>query len=196
LHVAFAGLLNWPKGIYVMSWQAEFAGMLPELETLFRRQFQWLSGDTREEAIQEAIVSALIAYSRLKERGKAHVATATTLAYYALKHVKRGRPAVGRMSKREPMSRYAQLGSGLQREMWIADITDDKYAPVPDVVATRLDCRAWFATLPRRIRRIATDLAVGFTTAEMARRYGLTAGRISQIRRELETSWRAFQQSN
>ena len=179
-----------------MSWQTEFAGMLPDLERLFRKHFQFLSGAARDEAIQEAIVTALIAYSRLKDRGKAHVATATTLAHYAVRHVKRGRPAVGRMNGREPMSRYAQLGSGVQREMWIADITDDRYAPVLDVVATRLDCRAWFATLPRRLTRIATDLAVGFTTAEMARRYGVTAGRISQIRRELEASWRAFQHNN
>jgi hypothetical protein len=36
-------------------------------------------------------------------------------------------------------------------------------------------------------------LARGFTTCEAARKYGVTAGRVSQIRRELASSWAQFQ---
>jgi hypothetical protein len=60
-------------------------------------------------------------------------------------------------------------------------------------VAARLDFSDWFATLSRRMKEIAGDLARGFTTSEAARKYRVTAGRISQIRRELETSWNNFQ---
>jgi hypothetical protein len=44
------------------------------------------------------------------------------------------------------------------------------------------------------MKEIAKDLACGFTTSEVAVKYGVTAGRISQLRRTLEASWAAFQQ--
>jgi hypothetical protein len=179
----------------VRCWQSNFAEMLPRIERQLKRQFRSLDPVSKEESTQEGIVHALLAYSRLAERGRAGIATAKTLAYYAARQVKNGRPAVGCMSCREPMSRYAQLrDSGIQRERWVDDLIQDKRgAAIVDVVATRLDCRAWFATLPQRMKRLAADLAQGFTTSEAARRHGVTAGRISQIRRELAASWARFQ---
>jgi len=56
-----------------------------------------------------------------------------------------------------------------------------------------MDVRAWFATLSRRTRQIAKDLAYGFSTSEVAKKHGVTAGRISQLRRELHDAWRVFQ---
>ena len=45
----------------------------------------------------------------------------------------------------------------------------------------------------RRPRRIAVDLAQGCTTAEVARKNGVTNARISQLRQELKSSWGEFQ---
>jgi FixJ family two-component response regulator len=73
-------------------------------------------------------------------------------------------------------------------------MVEDKRAPVADQVAAKMDIGAWFATLTRRMRQIAKDLAFGCTTSEVAEKYGVTAGRISQLRRTLEASWVAFQQ--
>jgi DNA-binding NarL/FixJ family response regulator len=56
-----------------------------------------------------------------------------------------------------------------------------------------LDFRAWFATLTKRMKEIARDLAFGFSTSEVAAKHGVTAGRISQMRRMLEESWLIFQ---
>ncbi len=61
-------------------------------------------------------------------------------------------------------------------------------------MAAKLDVGAWFATLTKRLKEIATDLAFGFSTSEVAEKHGVTAGRISQLRRMLEESWLAFQQ--
>lgn len=63
---------------------------------------------------------------------------------------------------------------------------------VPDQVAMRIDTPEWLATLSRRLRRIAKDLAVGRSTSQLARKHGLSAGRISQIRRALVESWHRF----
>jgi hypothetical protein len=58
------------------------------------------------------------------------------------------------------------------------------------------DCEregAWFDSLPRHIRRIATTLATGETTKRTAREFRVSPGRISQTRRELEAAWQQFQ---
>ena len=56
-----------------------------------------------------------------------------------------------------------------------------------------MDVGAWFATLTKRMKEIAKDLAFGCSTSEVAKKHGVTAGRISQLRRVLEESWAAFQ---
>ena len=72
-------------------------------------------------------------------------------------------------------------------------LVEDKRAPVPDQVAAKMDVGAWFATLTKRMKEIAKDLAFGFSTSEVAKKHGVTAGRISQMRRMLEESWLMFQ---
>ena len=57
-----------------------------------------------------------------------------------------------------------------------------------------MDFSAWFATLTKRMKEIAKDLALGCTTSEVAAKHGVTAGRISELRRVLEESWVVFQQ--
>ena len=136
-------------------------------------------------------------------RAALHSASAMSLAWFAAKQVKQGRPAVGRLSSREPLSRYAQLGQGFHVErlhptaraddQWIDRIVEDERASVADQVAVRMDVRAWLATLSRRLRRIARDLAYGCSTSEVAKKHGVTAGRVSQLRRELYDAWRVFQ---
>jgi len=98
------------------------------------------------------------------------------------------------MSSKEPLSRYAQLKSRtIHREPWIDVLVDDRRASIADQVAIRIDAREWLATLSRRTKQIAKDLAVGFSTSEVARKHGVTAGRISQLRRTLQKSWLDFQ---
>ena len=69
---------------------------------------------------------------------------------------------------------------------------DSRSAPVPDIVAFRCDFSAWLRSLPRRNRRITVTLALGNRTSDVAKRFSVSEGRISQLRRELAKSWRAF----
>ena len=179
-------------------WQSSFVAMLPEIEQKLSRAFCRLDPEAREDAIEEGVVHSLLAYVRLIEESRAEVATPSSLAWYSSRQVKRGRPAAGRMNGKDPLSRYAQIGNGIQIERqpgnWIDAIFADKRATVADQVAAKLDVSAWFATLTRRMRQIAKDLAFGFSTSEVAKKHGVTPGRISQLRRTLEASWLAFQQ--
>ena len=51
----------------------------------------------------------------------------------------------------------------------------------------------WFDSLPLHKRRVAQVLATGETTKTAARKFRVSAGRISQLRREFEDSWADFQ---
>jgi hypothetical protein len=180
------------------TWQSTFVAMLPEIEQKLRLAFCRLEPEAREDAMGEAVVHSLLAYIRLHEQGRAEVATPSSLAWYSSRQVKRGRPATGRMNGKEPLSRYAQIGNGIQIDRqssnWIDMLVEDKRASVADQVAAKLDVGAWFATLTKRMKEIARDLAFGCSTSEVAKKHGVTAGRISQMRRVLENSWAAFQQ--
>ena len=179
------------------TWQSAFVAMLPEIEQKLRLAFCRLDPDAREDAIEESVVHSLLAYVRLHEQGRAEVATASSLAWYSSRHVRRGRPAGGRMNGKEPLSRYGQISNGIEVEpltsKWIDAMVEDKRATVADQVAAKMDVSAWFSTLTKRMKEIAKDLAYGFSTSEVAKKYGVTAGRISQLRRTLEESWAAFQ---
>ena len=178
-------------------WQLAFVAMLPEIQQRLQRAFRHLDPASREESIAEGVVHCLLSYSRLHDQGRAEVASSSNLAWYATLAVKRGRPAGNRMNGKEPLSRYAQVGKRIQVEHlpggWIDVLVEDTRASVPDQVAAKLDVGAWFATLSRRMKRIARDLAYGFSTSEVAEKHGVTPGRISQLRRALEESWAAFQ---
>ena len=74
----------------------------------------------------------------------------------------------------------------------LAGITDDDSRAVAEVACVRIDFADWLRSLPTRVRRIAKTLATGERTDETARKFGVSAGRISQLRSELAASWRRF----
>jgi hypothetical protein len=177
------------------TWQSDFVAMFPEIQQKLRLAFCRLDPEAGEDAIEEGIVHSLLAYVRLHEQGRAEVATPSSLAWYSSRHVRRGRPAGGRMNGKEPLSRYGQISNDIEVEPsnWIDTLVEDKRADVADQVAAKIDVGAWFATLTKRMKAIAKDLAIGCSTSEVAVKHGVTAGRISQLRRSLEESWAAFQ---
>jgi len=78
-------------------------------------------------------------------------------------------------------------------DAWREVLVENKRSGPADTSAARLDTSAWLRSLPRRNRKIAKVLATGETTNGVARKFGVSAGRISQLRRELEMSWEKFQ---
>ena len=57
---------------------------------------------------------------------------------------------------------------------------------------TKLDFSDWLASLERRDRKIAESLAVGNRTADVSKKFNGSAGRISQLRKEVAASWAKF----
>ena len=75
---------------------------------------------------------------------------------------------------------------------WKEQLVDNSRTPVADQAAFSIDFPEWLATLSARDRRIVDDLAAGERTGDVARKFGVSAGRVSQMRGQLKESWEAF----
>lgn len=183
-------------------WHDAFLAMLPAIRTQVRFAFRGLRPEAREDAVQEAIANALVAFVRLVQLDKTDVAYPTALARYAIAQVHDGRRVGNRLNVGDVLSPYAQKHKRIvvdrldrfdeHNNEWIEAVVEDHRTPIPDQAAFRCDFPAWLTTLGRRNRRIAQALAVGQTTGYVAERFRLSQGRISQLRRELHRSWQAF----
>ena len=63
---------------------------------------------------------------------------------------------------------------------------------MPDQVQFRLDFPAWLRTRTQRDRRIINDMVMGQRTLDLSKKYGISPGRVSQVRREFHDDWQRF----
>lgn len=191
-----------PRRIPVPQWHRGFLLMLPRIRQHAAVSFRHLKPEAREEAIQEVICNALRAYVRLVQLKKVDLAYPTVLARYGVAQVKDGRKVGGKLNVHDVSSDYAQREKrfSVQRldqydrneEAWLEVFIEDKHSGPAEVATTKIDFTAWLESLPYRLRRIAKLLATGEKTSVAAEKFGLSAGRISQLRRELAQSWKNF----
>jgi RNA polymerase sigma factor (sigma-70 family) len=176
--------------------------MLPKIRRHAAMRFRALSSELREEMVQETIVRALFDYLRLVERGKGHVAFATPLARFAVAHVRQGRRIGGRLNSKDISSEYCRNRNGLELESldsqddaegsWREVLVEDRRSTPANVAAMRIDVEQWLKTLPNRSRQLMERLVMGESTSDTARLFGISPGRVSQLRRELCRAWYAF----
>jgi hypothetical protein len=81
-----------------------------------------------------------------------------------------------------------------RRNCWREILVEDRRVGPADTAASRIDFADWLASLSHIMRCIAENLSVGETTNTVARRFRLTSGRVSQMRRELRRGWDDFQE--
>ena len=182
-------------------WRQRFVNMLPLIVSYVRRAFRLLRPEERDEAVQEAVAGAFTAYAGLVERGKESLAYPSVLARYSASQVRAGRRVAGKLNIQDISSAYCQRRKQIRlgrldrfdpAEGWQEAIVEDLKTPVADQACFRVDFPAWLKTLTRRDRKIAEALADGHRTTDIACRFGITLGRVSQLRREFEKSWLAF----
>jgi DNA-directed RNA polymerase specialized sigma subunit len=71
-------------------------------------------------------------------------------------------------------------------------LVEDKSCTPAELAASRIDFQEWLRMLPRRQRKIALKLAERERTCDVARAFGLSAARVSQLRSELHAAWEEF----
>jgi len=187
----------------VPRWHKAFVAMVPAIRTHARIAFRHLNPEARQDAIAEVVANACCAYVRLAQLGKTDVAYASPLARYAVAQVKDGRRVGNRLNVRDVLSLYCQRRKDItverldkydaEEDAWREVLIEDKHAGPAEVAATRIDFAAWLRSLPGRLRKIARFLARGETTTIAAKKFDVSAGRISQIRKELKAAWERFQ---
>jgi hypothetical protein len=185
------------------AWHANFEAMIPKIQSDAKIAFRHLAPEARAEAVQEVLCNACCAYARLVELNKADVAYPSALARFGVRQTKQGRKVGGKLNCRDVLSTYCQQKKHLLLERldhydsqalaWEEILMEDKHAGPAETAIVRIDFSTWLLRLPRRVRKIATFLANGESTTAAAKRFRLSQGRISQIRKELFYTWRRFQ---
>jgi hypothetical protein len=197
--VAFRKPSHKPSG---PTWHPVFLAMLPAVRRCARHAFRHLPPEAREEAIQNVVCNALVAFSRLADRGKIELAYPTVLARHGIAQHRCGRRVGTKLNVRDVTSPYCRAMKGIEvqrldhyddeEEAWKEILIEDGHATPADLAASRIDFPAWLDTLTRRDRKLALKLATGETTGKVANLFRVSAGRISQLRRELMASWLKF----
>ena len=184
-------------------WQEVFLTMLPAVRRLAWRASRQMPYARRHDFVGEIVANVAVAVARLARRGELERASPTPLVCYAARQVRSGRLVGGRLNVRDALSRHCHLRKGVRivhfddqpdsSTEWKESLLEDRRAGPAETAAARIDTAAWLGSLPVRNRRIAETLATGETTTATARQHGVTPGRVSQLRRQLETSWLEFQ---
>jgi hypothetical protein len=197
--------------------QAAFLDILPRIQTHAQIHFRHLRcPGKRDDAIQEVTALAWKWFVRLAEQGKDVNEFVSAVAEFAVRHVRSGRKLCGQERARDVMSPVAQRNAGFRVERLPSSfaaaheslygdphgqdaldaleerLRDNTQTPVFDQVVFRCDFRDWLAGLPERTRRIVDELMAGEGTGDVAGKFGLSPGRVSQMRRELMLGWRRF----
>ncbi|QDT72518.1 hypothetical protein [Lacipirellula limnantheis] len=175
------------------AWQAAFIEMAPTIERYARVAFRKLAPEERDEAVQTTLAAAAVDYARLAASGRGGRAYPTTLARFAVRRYRAGRLLGSRDNAADVGSRKWRLRGRRTESIDVAaELCDCRHATPAELAALRIDFGQWFASLPVRDQRVVHALAQGERTSVVAALCQLTAGRVSQLRRELYDSWMTF----
>jgi hypothetical protein len=176
--------------------------MLPAILKHAKCAFAYLKPEARSEAVAEVTANACQAYARLVEQGRTHVANPIALARFGVKQTRDHRKVGGHLNIRDVLSKYCQTRKGVvverldhfdkDEEAWQEVLVEDKHCGPAQIACTKIDFEEWLKSLPVRYRRLAQYLSLGNRTSDAAKKFRVSAGRISQIRGELADSWNKF----
>jgi len=195
-----------PNAGAAAGWHAGFLSILPAIKTHAQIRFRKLPAERRQDAVQEAIAAACLTYQLAAAHGRLTVVKPGPLADFAVRHVRTGRHVGGKQdAAKDVLSPVAHRRHGVRvysycfhrsgegTEGWQQVAIAERSASIPDTAAFRIDFAHWLKSLAHRDRRIIAAFVSGERTSAVADRFGLSWGRISQLRRKYERAWRIFQ---
>jgi len=197
--------------------QAKFLTLLPRIENHARIHFRDIEcADTKADRVAECAALGWKWYVRLHERGKDVGEFPMVFVFYIARAVRSGRRAVGHEKANDVMSPVAQHKHGLRverlacstctnRESLYGDptgqrredayeerLSDNSITPPDEQAMFRIDFGNWLQTLSGREQTIVEVLSRDESTGETARRFGVSPGRISQMRKQFREDWECF----
>jgi hypothetical protein len=162
--------------------QRRFLSVLPHVTAYGRHCFRSVRcPQRRDDQVAEMVALAWKWFVRMAARGKDGREFPGSIAIFAARAVRCGRKLCRQEKTKDVFSAVAQG----RHDFMVS-------ARFHTQAAFRIDFPAWLKTLGQRNRAIAEDMAMGHGTRELATKYGVCAGRISQMRREFHGAWLAF----
>jgi hypothetical protein len=196
---------------------AGFLALLPRIELHATICFRHVRcPQQKADKVQECVALAWQWFLRLSERGKDVFAFPMAFASLVARAVKCGRKLCGQERAGDVLSFVAQRRHGFRIELFPAStrsphehlyadphgqalldaleecLRDNTQTPVPDQVTFRIDFPVWRCTRSERDRRVIDALMAGGRTRDVSQRFGLSPGRVSQLRRDFLEDWRRF----
>ncbi|MFO0825903.1 MAG: hypothetical protein U0792_22755 [Gemmataceae bacterium] len=184
--------------------QAVFVAALSRIVRIARFRFREVPcPDSREDAICETVALCWVWYIRLVQKGRNPAEFISALARYGVRAVSSGRRACGQERANDCLSRHGQQfrrpmesrpsRTRIPDDNVIEDaLCDNTQTPVPDQVQFRCDFGDWEGQLPTVKQQLVKGLALGHRTTDLATEFQLSAGRISQLRKELAEDYATF----
>jgi len=186
--------------------QASFLELLPRIETHARVVFRHLRcAHRQDDAVQEMRALAWKWLTRLAQRSKDVSDFPAMFVTLLARAVNSGRRLAGMSKAKDVLNPFTQRREGFrvkslsvyshgQSTQDVLDevLHDNTHTPVPDQAQFRLDFRAWLTTLTPRERRLIRAMLLNERTSDLSKAFELSPGRISQLRREFQKSWRKY----
>jgi DNA-directed RNA polymerase specialized sigma24 family protein len=147
----------------------------------------------RDDLAMDAIARAWESWRCIVTRGEDPISVGVhAIARNSVLNVASGRRFAGSGNPGSAGWEIMHRRSGYARVDLPADAWMDPRVTPADVAASKIDFESWIGTLADRDRGVLLALAIGHQGKEVAARYGISRGRVSQIRSAAETSWRSF----
>jgi DNA-directed RNA polymerase specialized sigma24 family protein len=183
--------------------QSSFLVLRPRIEKHARIFFRDVRcHHRREDAVSETLALAWLWFVRLTRRGKDVRSFVSSLATLAARNVRRGRRLCGQDNSKDVMSGVAQqrhrfsvspLPHGNCLGPVLTDaLADNTVTPPDEQAGFRIDFGEWRSSYGKRDRAIMDDFMLGERLTDVSRRFGLSPGRVSQLRRAYCDDWHRF----
>ena len=171
----------------------------------------------KQDAIQEMLALAWKWLLRLHERGKDITCFPMVFVYLVARAVQNGRKLCGQASAKDVLNPSAQrrhdftveaLPSSTCRALddiyaivrgqqaldaYEDRLRDNTVTPPPEAAAFRIDFPRFLRELSERDRQMAMFLSLGHSAKKAAHRFGLSPGRVTQLRQQWCQHWRRWQ---
>jgi hypothetical protein len=195
----------------------EFLEILPQIESHGRIYFRHVRcPHRRADAIQEMRSLGWKWFVRLAQKGRDAREFPATFCTLLGRVVRCGRRLCGMEKGRDVMNvqtqqrhhfkverlpasascsrqdLYSDPNGQRDQDALEATLHDNSTTPPPDQASFRIDFPNWRSTCTERDRGIMNLLMVGERTLDVAHKFGLSAGRVSQKRQEFYQAWRRF----
>jgi hypothetical protein len=189
---------------YLAELHARFLSLLPRIELHGRIYFRHLRcPHQKADAIQEMCALAWKWFLRLHQRGRDPAEFVKGFVGLLARAVNSGRRVVGMERAKDVLSPPARkrhdfvVGKLPDFETLSASplkeaLADSTVSPVPEQVCFRIDFPVWRRTYTRRDRRLIDGMVLGERTLDLARKFGISPARISQLRREFREDWERY----